>query len=130
MTNNRLGRVILILLILTALAAPVWAQEDSPDQDEVSERARLHLDLGDTHFRNGQTQEALKAYQQALKIQPELAQIHYSLGLAYASLKQFPEALAAFQTAARLRPTSAKAQNNLGVAYIKMQMWPEAVKAL
>ncbi|NJL52924.1 MAG: tetratricopeptide repeat protein [Hydrococcus sp. SU_1_0] len=48
--------------------------------------------------------QAIKAHQQAIKIQPDNADAWSSQGLAYMRLQQYPEALKSFDQAQNIKP--------------------------
>ena len=49
--------------------------------------------LGDTYFKMGLYDEGIKAYYQALRIEPDNAEAHFGLGLVYVDLKEKEEVL-------------------------------------
>ena len=63
----------------------------------------------------GKFQEALNAFTQALRINPQDPVVHNWLGLTYESLERKQEALAAYKRAIELKPDYAEAHYNLGV---------------
>ncbi|MBL0037863.1 MAG: tetratricopeptide repeat protein [Nitrosomonadales bacterium] len=62
-------------------------------------------------------EEAIEAYRQALRLQPEYADAWYNLGIAYGNLKKYGLATLAYEEAVRIEPERASAWFNLGVAY-------------
>jgi tetratricopeptide (TPR) repeat protein len=78
----------------------------------------------DTWFAQGvsfdnlnQYENAVEAYRQALRLQPEHADAWYNLGIAYINLKKYGFAALSFEEAVRIEPEKAGAWFNLGVAY-------------
>jgi len=61
--------------------------------------------------------EAIEAYRQTLRLQPEHADAWYNLGIAYGNLKKYAMAILAYEEAVRIEPEKARAWFNLGVAY-------------
>ena len=82
--------------------------------------------LGNAYGKAGQS---AKAYQQALRIDPEFAEAWYNLGNAYANAGQYAKAIEAYQQALRIDPEYAKAWNNLGSAYDNASQFAKAIEA-
>ncbi len=53
--------------------------------------------------------EAVEAYQNAVRLEPDLAEAHWNLALAYVTLNRPAEAISEFETFIALRPDSSKA---------------------
>jgi tetratricopeptide (TPR) repeat protein len=84
--------------------------------------------MGNAYADLGQYQEASEAYQQAIKLNPELSKPHNNLGLAYAALDRVADAAAEFSQAVQLRADYAEAHFNLGVAYLQSWRKQEAAE--
>jgi len=74
-------------------------------------------------------EEALAAYEQAIRLDPNYAKAYYNIGVALYDLKRYEEALAAFEQAIRLDPDYADAYNNKGVALDNLGKSKEAKQA-
>jgi tetratricopeptide (TPR) repeat protein/catechol 2,3-dioxygenase-like lactoylglutathione lyase family enzyme len=81
-----------------------------PDANDAYTRG---LDLCDS----GDFKSAVKAFQQAITIQPHRAETHFNLGRAYHELGQLSEAIPAYRSAVRLAPEMNAAHANLALAY-------------
>jgi glycosyltransferase involved in cell wall biosynthesis len=68
----------------------------------------------------GDLSSAKKAYETALKIDPNFAAGHYNLGMTLKALGQFVDAIACYQKAIKLNPYYAEAYQNLGVVQLKV----------
>ncbi|MBE9209605.1 glycosyltransferase [Nostoc sp. LEGE 06077] len=68
----------------------------------------------------GDLNSAKKAYETALKIDPDFATGHYNLGMTLKALNLFTDAIACYQKAIRLNPYYAEAYQNLGVVQLKV----------
>jgi tetratricopeptide (TPR) repeat protein len=75
----------------------------------------------------GQTDEAISEYQEAIRLKPDYADAHYNLGLALARKNQIDEAISQYQTALHLKPDSADAHYSLGIAFDNKNQFDEAV---
>jgi serine/threonine-protein kinase len=76
----------------------------------------FHLNLGNALRRNGQVDEAMACYQQAITSDPRYAAAHDNLGLLLKDKGQGDAAIACHRKAIKLNPRFASAHNNLGVA--------------
>jgi tetratricopeptide (TPR) repeat protein len=79
--------------------------------------------------RLGRYQEAVNAYKEVVRLEPDLAEAGGGLGAAYSNLGRYQEAVEANKEALRLKPNHADAWNNLGVAYSNLGLWQEALEA-
>jgi tetratricopeptide (TPR) repeat protein len=75
-----------------------------------------HENLGSALGKKGQTDEAIRQFQQAIRLQPNDVETHYDLATALFDKGQTDEAIRQFQEALRLQPDLAAAHNNLAVA--------------
>jgi len=66
--------------------------------------ARRYYESGITSYNSGKLDQAIEAFKQASKSEPDNAQSHYMLGMAYAKSKAFKEAADSFKRAAQLKP--------------------------
>ncbi len=83
-----------------------------------------------TTFRNlKRYQEALAAYEQAIRLDPNFALAYNNKGNALGNLKRYQEALAAFEQAIRLDHNYANAYYNKGNALYGLKRYQEALAA-
>ncbi|ACK70411.1 glycosyl transferase family 2 [Gloeothece citriformis PCC 7424] len=82
----------------------------------------LLLSLGDLN-------NALKAYETTLNIDPNFAVGYYNLGMTLKAMGKLPEALAAYQKAITLAPDYASAYQNLGIILFKTGKIPESIES-
>lgn len=73
--------------------------------------------------------EGLRAYQEALRLRPDLAEAWHRLGLAHAQIHEYAEAVGALREAARLRPAHAAVWIDLGASLAQLDRQPEVVDA-
>jgi Ca-activated chloride channel family protein len=111
------GSAALVLAALIGLAAPVRADVGS------SMRRGLALE------RAGKYDEAVKAFQEALVLEPDNVRIHYNIGRALHQMKQQPEALGHFQLGllSKSRPLRAKSLYNMGNCQFRQNHLDEAI---
>ena len=63
----------------------------------------------------GQIDEAIRQFQEAVRLKPDYADAHNNLGVAFAKKGHMDEAIRQFQEALRLKPDYADARKNLDV---------------
>ena len=72
------------------------------------------VDLGEIYQAMGNTPEAIKCYEHALKLDSELAPTQNSLGVLYKSQGELSAAMTCFRTALEIDPQNAAAYRNVG----------------
>jgi type IV pilus assembly protein PilF len=116
-------RIVPVLLALTAACAHAPNAKDR-------ETAEIHYNLGTEALRAGNPQEALREYDEALKLDDIFADAHMGRGLVLEfGFNKLGEAEREYRRAIELRPTYAEAQNNLGQLLARTGRLEEAVKA-
>jgi S1-C subfamily serine protease/Flp pilus assembly protein TadD len=88
--------------------------------------ADAHYNLGWVYDEQGQYQEAIASYKEAIRIRPDDAVAHNNLGIAYKKLGRNQEAMTSYKEAIRIKPDYANAHLNLGVIYNKSGKYEEA----
>ena len=71
--------------------------------------------------------EAIKAANQALRLQPNFPEAHFNLGQAYLNTERYNEAMVDFKEAIRLKAQYGKAYHLLGVTYLQLKRLDEAI---
>src|SRR6266436_4674922 len=79
--------------------------------------ARAQLGLGNVYLDQGRLQDAVYAYQQALKVKKDYVDAYQPLSYSLAQLNRFPEAAEALKQALVYDPNNAEIYNNLAFAY-------------
>lgn len=85
-----------------------------------------HLKLAAAHFEIGNHQEAIRAYQTATALHPDVPALYHNLGGIYMQTGQFPEAVKAFQRLIQLDNTDAEAHLNLGWLHARLRKFDDA----
>lgn len=73
--------------------------------------------------------EAIYAFQEAIKIKPELAEAHCELGGVYFKQGSFAMAVSCYQQAVRLKPDYAEAYFDMGSAYTNLELWSKSLES-
>ena len=84
--------------------------------------------LGIVNAALGRLEQAVTAFENALRVDPRFAEAHFNLGGVLDSLGMTREAVASYTRAIRIKPDFAKAYNNLGADLQDLGM-PEAAAA-
>jgi cytochrome c-type biogenesis protein CcmH/NrfG len=79
------------------------------------------MNLGHAYLTTKKDKDAMKAFKEAVRLNPELAEGFYGLGFVAFRSKNYRDAMDAFKKAIVLSPDMAKAHYGLALAYIEMQ---------
>ena len=98
-------------------------------------QARSLVEQGKQFYLNDQDEKAADAFQQAIKLDPELAEAHFRLGLTYEALAKAQEAEDSYKKAVEKykkylegHKDDAEAHYNLGQTYAGLHLYSEAVR--
>jgi Flp pilus assembly protein TadD len=98
-------------------------------------RAREHLQKGKELYRDDQDAEAVLAFQEAVRLDPNLAEAHFRLGLGYESLGKREEAEGEYKKAVEAykkyfaeNRDDAEAHYALGQTYANLGQFSEAIR--
>jgi hypothetical protein len=79
--------------------------------------AEAQLALGYTYLKEQKDREAIKAFKESIKLNPNVAETHYGVGFSNFRLGRFRDAADAFKKAINLSPRMAKAHYGLSLSY-------------
>ena len=91
-------------------------------------RAIIWNNLGESLVATGRLEEAINAFQKALKLNPSFGNAHHNLALALARSGRQQESLVHFGDAARLQPENAGIRNNYAIMLGRAGKTDEAVQ--
>jgi tetratricopeptide (TPR) repeat protein len=98
-------------------------------------RARAELEKGKEMYRNDQDAEAVLAFQEAIRLDPDLAEAHFRLGLGYESLgkreeaeAQYKKAVAAYKKYLETNDNDPEAYYDLGQTYAGLGQYSDAIR--
>jgi tetratricopeptide (TPR) repeat protein len=77
----------------------------------------LHYNLANVLEARGQSNEAIRHYREATRLQPRYSEAFNNLGVALLGRNRLDEAIQSYREAIRVRPDNEQAHNNLGRAY-------------
>ena len=114
------GNLITLLITLTWVQVSYWKNSRSLFEHAISVNNSkapsfviVHNNLGHAIASDGQYEEAVMRYQQAIKINPHFAAAHNNLGVTLNELNRYDEAIKSFQQAIKIKSDYAEAHNNL-----------------
>jgi tetratricopeptide (TPR) repeat protein len=128
-----------------ASATPVVAESSPtannertpPEQTLHASDAQGFFQKGVEAYKKNRDAEAVEAFREAIRLEPDFAEAHYRLGLAQSvagekeeAKKSFEWAVRAYQKVLRENPKDAEAHFNLGLVYGRLFKPEEAVKEL
>jgi VWFA-related protein len=88
----------------------------------------LWKQAGTVYFLAGQTDQAVAAYEEAIRLEPENAESHYMLGIIRATT-DVDSALGDFREAVRLNPENSKYHFDLGRALVQIKDFEASIEA-
>jgi len=86
-----------------------------------------HYNLGIVLSGQGEGDQAIDHYRQAVALRPDYAEAHYNLGRLLVEHGQLNDAIAHYERAAAINPADAEAQNNLGVTLFGIGRTDDAI---
>jgi Flp pilus assembly protein TadD len=123
--------VIVICLVLTQQQLGHWKDSEALSRHalEVTENNWLaHLNFGSALDEKGQFDEAIREFQDAIRLKPDYVLAHNNLGVAIVRKGQIDEGISQYHEAIRLKPDYALAHNNLGIALARKGQIGEAIR--
>jgi Flp pilus assembly protein TadD len=124
------GGAIVLCLALTRQQIGYWRDSETLFRHALAvtdNNYGAHIGLGVALREKGQIDEAIRHFQEAVRLQPAYADAHNNLGVALGETGQIDEAIRQYQEAIRLQPDNADAHNNLGVALARKGQMDEAI---
>jgi superkiller protein 3 len=107
-------------------AKPGTVRAVSPEEQQ----ALAHNEKGLDYFSRSKFEQAVKEYDEAIRIYPALAPAHNNRGSALFALGRFGDSVACFSRAVEIDPNYGQAHFNLALAYLKLGREKEANDSL
>ncbi len=103
---------------------------EEPDVEEKSLTAEEWFERGYKSQMEGNHKEAIRCYEKALEISPDISGAYSNLGVAFSDLKRYAEAEEAYRKGIELNPEYATAYSNLGLLlHEKLKRYEESEAA-
>src|SRR5258706_3226442 len=125
--KNNLLLLNTLLCLLLAVHSEKALPANPPPQDP--DNALTHFKKGIKQERARNFQEALKSYQRAVELEPNLLYAQFRLGCVYGQLEQHRAAIKAFDRAIELDPYLAESHANSGMSYLSLKEYARAAEA-
>jgi tetratricopeptide (TPR) repeat protein len=87
-----------------------------------------YFHIGHCFAKGGRHDQAIEAYNVALRIKPDDAEVYNNLCVSYNKLGRFDDAIGACKAAVRIKPDFAEAYSNLGWTYQKLGKYAEGIE--
>lgn len=91
-------------------------------------RKKPNTTEGEAYYKEGEYENALKEYNNAIRLSPLQKEYHNKRGLIYCQLKDYNEAIIDFENALKIDKEYVEAQNNKGLCLIMSEEYKEAAK--
>ena len=92
------------------------------------DNANNHNDKANLLVKMGLNNEAIKEYEIAIKLDPEIAGYYYNKGIAMQNLKNYVGAIIAYENAIALDPKDPNFHYNRATALDSIKRWDDAIK--
>jgi Flp pilus assembly protein TadD len=122
---------VVLCLALTRQQLGHWKDSEALFRHalEVTENNYLaHLNLGSALDEKGQIDEAIREFQETIRLRPDYVLAHNNLGVAVVKKGQLDEGIRQYQEAIRLKPDYAFAHSNLGIALVRKGQIDEGIR--
>ncbi|MCM3902493.1 MAG: tetratricopeptide repeat protein [Pyrinomonadaceae bacterium] len=107
--------------------SPDASAEKTPSANSLT--AQKFYEMGAALYASGKIEDAIGAFKQSSKLQPDDPQSHYMLGMAYSKTKAYKESFESFKRAIRSWPDWPQAHFRLGVISYVLGRRAESIKA-
>lgn len=104
-----------LVLVLGGCATGGHSMHRASTTSDKEKAARIHTQLGQGYFRQGDLKTAMEKLQTALRFDPGYAPAHTVIGALYERLDKLPEAEKHYRRAVQLNPEDGDTNNNFAV---------------
>ncbi len=116
-------------LFAAVAAALLFSGCKHTPSEKEQQGAQIQHDLGVQHQTAGNVQDAFKAFEQAIALDPQFPEAHNAIGVLYhLSFRRPTQAVEEYEKALELRPGYSEARTNLGNVYLDLGRYDEAIK--
>jgi protein O-mannosyl-transferase len=123
--------VALLLFVLTFARNGAWRDGTLLWADTVTkspDNIRARVNLGIAYSEKGLVDEAIREFQDALRVRHDSAEAHFNLGIAYAKKGLAEKAIEEYTTTLKLRPSHADSHIYMGLAYFEKGETDQAIE--
>jgi tetratricopeptide (TPR) repeat protein len=121
------------------LLVQIWGRSVSGNREKEAKMGLLsklfgvpeekkYFDKGINSYKLGNYEESSKAFEQAIRLNPNFIEAYALLAAAYGLLGKYEESIKASKEAIRLKPDLLPAYNSLGGAYLQLHLYKEAIE--
>lgn len=110
--------------------AKVLEEKREKNEEISTHRTVVHSNLGLISMEKEDYLQAIKHFEEGLKINPDSPLLHNNLGIAYFRLEKKEKAIAEFEKAIKIDPYFENSYFNLSKVYLSQGKYPESVKTL
>ena len=118
MSSFRLASLVAIFVVLSFSGSGCSKSDNS---------AQFFHEKGHVLLNQRKLSEALEAYQQAARKDPDDPTILYDIGVVYGQMDQFEDAIEAYSKSIKIDPRNPQALNNRGVAYGQLRQFQKSL---
>jgi tetratricopeptide (TPR) repeat protein len=123
--HHAIGSALWVLLLVWSMTvyASFWVRGTNP-----ATQVLRGFELGSALMAQGKLDEAIRQFQEVIRLKPDHADAHNDLGLAFDKQGQTGEAIRQFQEAIRLKPDHDDAHYNLGNLLLRAGQIDDAIR--
>jgi len=124
------GLIIVVLMLCAHAQVAYWRDSESLWTRTLactSDNSVAYNNLGAALAKEGKLDEAIRQYQESIRLSPEAFKFRNNLGAAFDKQSKWDEAIRQYQEAVRLEPDYVEARFNLGADLVKKGRLDEAV---
>ncbi len=128
-----LAIVVLVFSSMTISRNTVWATNIGVWTDAEAkgpQKPRTHFNLGQTYHVRGRLDEAIREYEHALALKPDLYAAYANIGAIYLDRGNLPKGEEMLLKVTQLAPEMGEGFVNLGVLYMRQQQTDKALEVL
>ncbi len=107
-----------------------YFQNSSTDASTLNQKAIIAADYskeGDNFFFEGRYEEAINAYNESIRLEPNGADVWNNRGVVLTRLQRYDPAIASYDHALQILPNYGDAWNNRGVTLLELQRYEDAI---
>jgi hypothetical protein len=129
-TTGGMMVILSVVTILTWVQISYWKNSITlftHAMEVTSENYLFHYNIAQILTDQNKIDEAIRHYNESVKLKPQLKEAHYNLGLLMAQKGDIDEAIKHFSNALQINNDYAEAHNNLGVMRMQQNRVKEAI---